>query len=226
MKAMKRVSVLIVVLVGAGGIGRTAPAETGALSLSELFKPGVVFQDRNGDGAIDFVDVRLGYETSAMNLPMVRLKPDTTDTRADGVRIVQEVDGARAGGARAVQAVDGARAFQASETGATIFVGAKSLARAAVTAESIGAAGLKAGDGLVTAFTLAGKPAVAVIGGDDAGLGAAAVMLAGHLPYLWDQKSPAIDKIADEVKQFLAGKGVIASSALASALFVKAGAAA
>src|SRR6266705_5847181 len=103
MKAMKTVTVLIVVLVGAGGIGRTAPAETGALSLSELFKPGVVFQDRNGDGAIDFVDVRLvlperpsagelaaasdiaarlGYETSAMNLPMVRLKSDATTASA------------------------------------------------------------------------------------------------------------------------------------------------
>ena len=251
---MKTVTVLIVVLVGAGGIGRTAPAETGALSLSELFKSGVVFQDRNGDGAIDFVDVRLvlpeqpsagelaaasdiaarlGYETSAMNLPMVRLKPDATTASA-----VRPNVGRTAGPttASAVQvttasAVDITTASPVGSdfsrtVGPTIFVGARSLARADVTAESIGAAGLKAGDGLVTAFTLAGKPAVAVIGGDDAGLGAAAVMLAGHLPYVWDQKSPTIDKIADEVKQFLAVKGVIASSALASALFVKAGAAA
>src|SRR6266852_2062588 len=137
---MKKLFLLALVVV-IGAVGRTAPVETGALSLSELFKPGVVFQDRNGDGAIDFVDVRLvlseqpsagelaaasdiaarlGYETSAMNLPIPRV-----------------------GGARTVQAVDGARAFQASETGATIFVGAKSLARADVTAESIGAAGLK-----------------------------------------------------------------------------------
>src|SRR5712691_10349066 len=105
MKAMKRVSVLILVLVGAGAIGRTPPAETGALSLSELFTPGVVFQDRNGDGAIDVVDARLvlseqpsagelaaasniaarlGYETSAMNLPVVRLKSDATTDSAVG----------------------------------------------------------------------------------------------------------------------------------------------
>src|SRR5712691_12450462 len=92
-------------VVASGTVGRTAPVETVALSLSELFKPGVVFQDRNGDGAIDFVDARLvlseqpsagelaaasniaarlGYETSAMNLPLVRLKPDATRASAVG----------------------------------------------------------------------------------------------------------------------------------------------
>src|SRR3954471_14835049 len=43
----------------AGSIGRSAPAETAPLSLSELFKTGVVFQDRNGDGVVDFVDARV-----------------------------------------------------------------------------------------------------------------------------------------------------------------------
>ena len=88
---MKNALALAVLLAGAGAIGRTAPADTVVASLSELFKPGVVFQDRNGDGAIDFTDARivlpaqpssadlaaasdiaarLGYETSAMNLPV------------------------------------------------------------------------------------------------------------------------------------------------------------
>ena len=49
-------------------------------------------------------------------------------------------------------------------------------------------------------------------------------MLAGHLPYLWDQKSPTTDKIADDVKVFLAGKGLTPSSAVAHAVFVRAGA--
>ena len=34
----------------AGAVGRTAPADSSGASLSELFKPGVVLQDRNGDG--------------------------------------------------------------------------------------------------------------------------------------------------------------------------------
>ncbi|HEV2983288.1 MAG TPA: hypothetical protein VGX46_02825, partial [Vicinamibacterales bacterium] len=88
---MKRLLVSVVVVAGAGAIGRTAPAEIAPAALSDFFKPGLVWQDRNGDGAIDFVDARivlakepssgelaagadiaarLGFETSAMNLPM------------------------------------------------------------------------------------------------------------------------------------------------------------
>ena len=62
----------------------------------------------------------------------------------------------------------------------------------------------------MSAFTLAGSPAVAVVG-DDGGLSSAAVMLGGHLPFVWDQKSVTTDKVADDVKEFLAGKGVTRS---------------
>ena len=82
-------------LIVATAVGRTAPADTAAASLSEFFAPGIVFQDRNSDGAVDFVDARLvlgeqpssaelaaaadiaarlGFETSAMDIPMVRLE--------------------------------------------------------------------------------------------------------------------------------------------------------
>src|SRR5262249_31579467 len=154
-------------------------------SLSSFFKPGAALQDRNGDGVIDFVDARivlaerpsaaevaaaadiaarLGYETTAMNLPVERTK-----------------------------------------AGPAIFVGARALARARVTADAIGVGALKAGDGIVSAFTVAGAPAVAVLGGDDDGLSAASLMLAGRLPHLWDQKGPSTDTVSDEVAQFLAG---------------------
>ena len=211
---MKRVAAFVLVGAVTGAIGRTAPAEIAASPLADFFKPGIVFQDRNRDGAIDFVNARivlaeqpssgdlaaaadiaarLGYETSAMNLPLPVLRHD------------------------------GARAFQASDT-PTIFVGAKSLAGSGATLEAIGGAGLKAGDGAVVAFTLGDTPAIAVLGGDDSGIDSAAVMLAGHLPYLWDQKSPTTDKIADEVKQFLAGKGVTAAAATVNAIYTRAGA--
>src|SRR5580765_7443144 len=184
---MARVSVLVFLIV-ATAVGRTAPADTAAASLSEFFAPGIVFQDRNGDGAVDFVDARLvlgeqpssaelaaaadvaarlGFETSAMDLPMVRLKADTT-----------------------------------YDTGAAIFIGAKALARTGVSLETIGGPGLKGGEGLVSAFTFASRPAVAVLGGDDAGLSSAAVMLAGHLPSVWDQKSVTTNKIAVDLKEF------------------------
>src|SRR5262252_3006727 len=207
---MKRVLALVLV-VGAGSIGRTAPADVAPSSLADMFKPGVIFQDRNGDGVVDFVDARitlsdtpsagelaaaadvaarLGYETTAMDLPVVRLRPDAAET-------------------------EGGRP--------TIFVGSKSLAQANVTPESIGATGLKAGEGVVIAFTQSGKPAVAVLGGDDDGLSAAAVTLAGHLPHVWDQKGPDIDKVGDAVNELLSSKGITPSSTAASAIHVRHG---
>ncbi|MGH9143675.1 MAG: hypothetical protein ACRD2I_21270, partial [Vicinamibacterales bacterium] len=197
-----------VLIVTAGAIGRTAPGDPAAASLSEIFKPGVVLQDRNGDGAIDFVDARivlpgqpssaevaaasdiaarLGFETSAMNLPLPV-----------------------------------ARGFVAAPSTPTIFVGAKSLAGSGVTLDAIGGAGLKAGDGVVAAFSQDGNTSVAVLGGDDSGLASAAVMLAGHLPYVWDQKGPTTDKISDDVRMFLASKGVTAVSAMPSAVHMRA----
>ena len=200
-------------LSGAGQQRTDAPLA--AAALSDFFKPGVVFQDRNGDGAIDFVDARivlpeqpssgelaaagdvaarLGFETSAMNLPLPVARGDV------------------------------ARSLQASASTPTIFVGAKALTGSGATLDAIGGVGLKAGDGAVIAFTQAGTPAIAVLGGDENGLASAALMLAGHLPYVWDQKGPTTDKIADEVKQFLAGKGVTGASAAASAIYTRAGA--
>src|SRR6476646_2230759 len=101
---MARVSVLVFLIV-ATAVGRTAPADTAAASLSEFFAPGIVFQDRNSDGAIDFVDARLvlgerpssaelaaaadvaarlGFETSAMDIPLVRRGPVSASRRSAG----------------------------------------------------------------------------------------------------------------------------------------------
>ncbi|HEY6214050.1 MAG TPA: M14 family metallopeptidase [Vicinamibacterales bacterium] len=192
---MKKPLVVITIVIAAGAIGRTQNAPVpSAASLSDFFKPGLVFQDRNGDGVVDFVDARvvlpetptagelaaaadvaarLGYETTAMNLPMAGAVP--------------------------------------------IYVGAKSTAAVPVDSS------LKAGDGAVTAFTANGKPAIAILGGDDDGLTAAAVMYGGHLPYVWDQKSPTVDTIAGDVKAFLAGKGIAAASAVAQSIAVHSG---
>jgi hypothetical protein len=219
-------------LSGAGQPRAAAPAAPSALS--EFFKPGLVFQDRNGDGVIDFVDARLvlpeqpsaaelaaaadiaarlGYETSAMNLPV----PVARGFQPASAR--QEDERATAGLA------DAPEARRRPADSPTIFVGAKSLAGSRTTPESIGVTNLKAGEGAVAAFSQGGHAAVAILGADDNGIASAAVMFAGHLPYVWDSKSPTADMIADEVKQFLSGKGVTASSATASAIFTRAGSA-
>jgi hypothetical protein len=199
------IGILLFAFIG-GAVGRTAPPSApSAIALAELFRPGVLLQDRNGDGAIDFVNARvalpdnpspvelaaaadvaarLGFESSAMNLPVVR---------------------ALTGGAEIP----------------TIFVGVRALADSGVTAGALGSSALKAGDGLVTAFTSGGQPSVAVLGGDDNGLTAAAVMFAGHLPYVWDAKGPTTDKVGDDVKEFLSRKGITASSAAATSVYVR-----
>src|SRR4051812_3046134 len=162
---MKRIVVLLVVVI-TGAIGRTAPVDTTPAALADFFKPGVVLQDRNGDGVIDFVDARivlgeqpspgelaaasdvaarLGFETSAMTLPLRRSEA-ARSTRAGGEPWTGE--------------------------GGSIFVGAKSLAGSGATPDAIGGAGLRPGDGAVVAFTRSGHSAIALLG-DDSGIAAA-----------------------------------------------------
>jgi len=205
---MKRILIVSLVVFYAGAVGGTAPGDGVApAALGDLFKPGGALQDRNGDGAIDFVDARivladeptageraaaadvaarLGYETSAMNLPL---------TGAGG-----------------------------GDEALSIYIGAKALAQTGAAADAIGVAALKAGDGAVASFVSGGRRGVAVLGGDDAGLESAAVMFAGHLPYVGDQKSATTDKIADDVRQFLTAKGVDVSSTTVPVVHVRANA--
>ncbi|HTK27988.1 MAG TPA: M14 family metallopeptidase [Vicinamibacterales bacterium] len=196
--------------------GRTesAPAPAG---LSAFFERGAVFQDRNEDDAVDFVDVRLvlpdrpsagelaaaadvgarlGFETSAMDLPISR----------------RPAQGDRPAKAFATQNENGSHP--------AVFIGRRALPPG-LTPDLAGATGLKPGDGVVSAFTIEGKPAVVIDGPDDRGLEAAAVMLAGHLPYVWDQKGPSVQDIADAVRAFLSEKGVTSSDAAATSIVAR-----
>ncbi|HEY7286664.1 MAG TPA: M14 family metallopeptidase [Vicinamibacterales bacterium] len=207
-----RLLTAIALLAPLAGVNHVARAQAPPATLSDFFKPGIVFQDRNGDGAVDFVAARialadrptpgetvaaasvaarLGHETSAMTLPVPRLVGSGTlgqDASSGGDPIV--------------------------------FVGAKSVPRSVATADALGVAALKPGDGLVAALTASGKPAIALLGGDDAGLMAATVTFA-RLPFLGDRKGPTTDSIAEDVRQFLAAKG-IGGVAAAPTLLVKA----
>src|SRR2546429_7902971 len=88
--------------------GQSVQPEAASIGLSDFFRPGVVFLDTNEDGAVDFVNARivlpahpsaaelaaaadvaarLGFETSAMDLPLdkVPVKPGTAPaSRPDG----------------------------------------------------------------------------------------------------------------------------------------------
>src|SRR5439155_4540179 len=55
------------------------------------------------------------------------------------------------------------------------------------------------------------------------GLNAAAVMVAGHLPLVWDQKGPTADQLAADVKQYLDAHNATTAVVTAAAMFVEHG---
>src|SRR5207247_11420522 len=74
------------------------------------------------------------------------------------------------------------------EAGTTAFIiGHDGAQRAGVTISATMTA-LGSGDGIVMTTTVRGQPAVIVAGADAAGTMAAAELLAGRLPHLWDPK--------------------------------------
>ena len=221
--SMKRL-IAIAILAALSDVAGQSQTAAPRPALADFFKPGIVLQDRNGDGVVDFINARvalapqpsdaelaaaadiaarLGFETSAMDLPLVRLSADapTDNTRAGETGVASGL----------------------SRTDVpTIFVGVKSLAGTGVTVDALLAgAPLKAGDGVVAAFSVGGQPALAIFGGDDNGVTAAGVLLAGHLPFVWDQKGPTTDRISDDVRDFLTTKGINASAAVATGAFVR-----
>lgn len=171
--------------------------------LAAFFRPGLLWQDRNGDQVVDAVtaqivlgevpspgevsaaaDVaaRLGYETMALTLPL--------------------------GG----------------QAGPIIAIGARGLARAGIETPRVGAAMLRPGEGVVLTGRAQGRPALAILGGDDAGTRAAALLVAARLPHLWEPDGPTLDHVVREVSAFLADRGVAPRSVRVAAAYVSTGA--
>src|SRR5712692_9440383 len=163
-----------VVLIAPGAAVQTQQAPSRHVDLAALFTPGDVLQDRNGDGVVDFVNARIvlgekpgaadvsaaadvaarfGFETMAMNLPLLS-GPEAAESRGSG---------SDAGRTTAfIIGSDGARRMGAALPAATTTLGP--------------------GDGMVVMTTARGESAVMVLGADAAGTMAAAELLAGRLP--------------------------------------------
>ncbi|HEV8281693.1 MAG TPA: hypothetical protein VGQ02_07550, partial [Candidatus Limnocylindrales bacterium] len=156
---------------------RPAATATAPLDLATVFKTGALLQASNGDGVVDFVDgrivlgehptpaeivaaanvaARLGYETSAMNLPLAR---------GEGA-------------------------------GMAIVIGRRPDPM------------LKPGEGVVKIAEEAGRAALVIAGGDDAGTMAAAELFAGRLPYAWDLRGPTLEKVAADLRDYLTAASV------------------
>jgi hypothetical protein len=192
-KSSRFVGVVIMVML-LGPPVRTQQTPDRPADLAALFAPGGMLQDRNGDGVVDFVNARivlgekadaadvsaaadiaarLGFETTAMNLPVPSAKSKREGTTS-------------------------------------IIVGPYSTAPVRMPPND-DSGPLHPGEGTVVALTV-GSPLVMVLGGDDAGTMAAAEVLAGRLPHVWDPKGPTLAQVIDDVNGVLKAAGVTPSS--------------
>ena len=194
-----------IVLIAPRAAVQTQRAPSPPADLATLFAPGGVLQDRNGDGVIDFVNARV-------------------------------VLGERPGAAEVSAAADLAARLgfetmamnlplsATPEAGATMFVVGRDGAQRAGVSPPAAMAALSPGEGLVLTTTARGGPAVLVAGADAAGTMAAAELLAGRLPHVWDPKGPTLAQVASDVRAALAGNGIAGASVSIPAVSVRAGA--
>jgi hypothetical protein len=199
-----------VVLIAPGDAVHTQQIPDRHPDLATIFAPGDVLQDRNGDGVVDFINARMvlgekpgaadvsaaadvaarfGFETMAMNLPLLSSSDAAQPPSGSG--------------------------------DATVFViGSDGVRRVGATAP-METPGL--GNGMVVSATVGGAPAVMVLGGDEAGTMAAAELLAGRLPHVWDPKGPTLTQVEADVKSVLAGGGVAVPTVTIPSVSVRAG---
>lgn len=198
--------VLIAVTVGAVSIPAQAGGQAGGAAtagVEALFDTGVIFQDRNGDAVVDFVNTgivlgldrsdsdlaaaidiaaRLGFETMAMNIPVPR------DAPVDGIGIVV----GRGGAQRLGLSVPGL-------------------------------ADLDAGTGLVTRMSAQGQDWLVIAGADDDGTRAAAAAFAGRLPHVGLAKGATLADLTTDIEEYLGGEGVSVQSVNVSTIYASAG---
>ena len=184
---------------------QAAAAGPAILSLADPYRLGGLLRDRNGDAVADSVAAAL----------MLGATPS-----ADELAAAADI-AARLG--FETMAMDLPLGREPSADGVAIAVGAAGLARAGVDAAAIGAAGLRAGEGLVTITAVGTRPVVAIAGGDDAGVRAAAETFAGRVPFVWGPKGIRLQKIADDVAAWLAGRGITPASTSVVAIRTRAG---
>ncbi len=171
--------------------------------LEDLFTIGPIFQDRNGDGVVDFVDARvvlgepaavsdiaaaadvsarLGFETMAINLPL----PSGSTSGSTG-----------------------------------ILIGSAAMERVGLSPADM-LAGLGTGEGIVRLVTSEEQSWVVVAGVDESGTRAAAAALAGHLPHVWDPNGKKLTDVLSELEEILSEQEVTLSSVHVSEVLVDA----
>jgi Zinc carboxypeptidase len=169
--------------------------------LVSLFAANGLTRDTNGDGIADAVAARvivpaqpaLEDSLAAANLA-ARLGFETS---AFSLPLVVRDDQA-----------------EARSSALPIIVGrSNSFVRALAAKNELALAALKPGQGLIALVSspFGNGPAIVVAGGDDKGTLAAANVVAGRLPRLWNMTGVTLKGLADQARQYLAREGVSVS---------------
>jgi len=190
--------------LAATALGAQAPVPASVPGLADTFALGRFVEDRSGDGWADSVSARLvlGQAPSAS---VVAAAADIA-------------------GRLGLETMAMNLPLSTATTGRAIVVGDAGLVEAGVARDTLGVGSLAAGEGAVVATMAAGAPAVAVLGGDAAGLASAASLLAGRLPHVWEPRAPTLTDVETAVREALSGAGIEPASVQVPHVTVKAGA--
>ena len=186
MRARDRGIIVAIMLLVAGGVSASAQE---APDLAELFDLGQLVVDTNGDSVPDLVNASL----------VVGASPSVAETSA-----AAEV-AARLG--FETMAMDLPVARGAVE-GIPIVIGRSGLEASAIAAPAVHPTSLDSGEGAVAVQEIDGRAWILVMGGDDAGLRAAARLLAGVLPHTRTLSGPRIERVRGDLVDALEAGGV------------------
>ncbi len=203
-------AVASVVLFAPGAAVHTQPAPTRPADLASLFTPGSVLQDRNGDGFVDFINARI----------VLAEKPSAADVSA-AADVAARFGFETMAMNLPMPVTSSASGSGAAASGATAFViGADGVRRIGST---VSTSMLRPGEGIVSVTTAGDGPAVIVAGADAAGTMAAAELLAGRLPRVWDPKGATLTQVTEDVKAVLTAGGVTVTDVSIPRVTVRAG---
>ena len=186
-----------------------SPTPVVIVDLVTLFEAGAgLVDDLNGDGVVDFVNAslvlgdppsvaelaaateisaRLGFETTALDLPLQRWSATGEETSGE--------DGEGRGDS--LKTASRAR-------GARIVVGRGGLASSGLVSPGIDPLSLAAGEGAVSVLADDEHTWIIVVGGDDAGVLSAARTFAGALPHTEHLSSPELSAIRNRLDDAIA----------------------
>ncbi|MFN8062456.1 MAG: M14 family metallopeptidase [Vicinamibacterales bacterium] len=203
--------VAIAVLV-AESAGPSAERRPLRLDLSVLFGPDGVTRDTNGDGLADRAATRIVLPSSP-----------TVDDSLAAANLAARVGFETTALSLPILARD--TDSSAGATDLPIFVGRTNrYVRDLAAADAIEVDDLAAGQGLVAMVpSPAGDGMALVVAGvDDKGTLAAAQVVAGRLPRVWNMTGVTLSGVASQVRAFLASKGVQVHDSVASSFVVDA----